>query len=217
LSAVRQELALQFALEQAAATLNQAAAARQRQAGMDQSADAREQPPARQPRRQHAREVASLPCHAQHEAAAERRVGADRQELVMGQPGHQPPPHHIGAPGQIVPAAAVVDPAPDQLAPGAPAVVAARRPQVAQPLEAMKLREPGWAGAHRSPEGCGIADGLAAEGEDAVADGGAPGGVARPTVGRQHGCRPASDARRQQQPVKPTREQRLTQIVPDLA
>jgi hypothetical protein len=184
---------------------------------MDQPADAREQPPARQSRRQHAREMAGLPCHAQHEAAAERRVGADRQELVMGQPGHQPPPHHIGAPSQLVPAAAVVDPAPDQFAPGPPAVVAAGRPQVAQPLEAMKLRQPGWARAHRSPQGRRIADGLAAEGEDAMADGGASGGVAGPAVRRQHGCRPASDARRQQQPVKPTREQRLAQIVPDLA
>ena len=146
--------------------------------------------------------------------ATEHRVAGGAEEIVMQDPGGETPARDVRAPGQGAPAAVVGDPAAHQFAGGAAGALAADGPQVPQPVEAVHRLAPGIGGADRVPDRDGVANGLAAEGEDALDDGAAPLRIAGPDVAADGRAGCARHPSRQQPAIEGAAEHGLAQAVP---
>ena len=114
-------------------------------------------------------------------------IGGGAKKIVLAKPGKKTAAHHIGPPGDLVPARLPHQPVADQIARLSSGVVAAERAKVAEPVKAVQLSQPGLVHAARPPGPQAAPHSLAEKTELTTDNCRAAIGVARPGVGRNQG------------------------------
>ncbi len=128
-----------------------------------------------------AREMARLPRHAGEHRAAEPALGvASDERMPMRDPGAEARAHHIGAPGDRVPAVAALEPVGGP-APRRRAAALVERGEIGEPGEAVQTREE-LRTERCGPRGQGARLHLAGEAEAAGGESLAGGGIAGPRL-----------------------------------
>ena len=191
-AAVGQYLMGDLALEQAPGLGVAGFGVGQHQSAEDQPLDGGDQLGALQVAGHDSAQMAGLAAEAVEDAGAEALFGAGAVKVVQTDPVGDAAAGEKGRPGIAMPDGVTAGPAIDQRAGGPPGLVAAQRPEVAQPVEGVQSGIPGVACTLGLPEGLGHrrgfeGQGLTGEGEDTVKHGTAAAGVTRPEVLRHHG------------------------------
>ena len=186
MAAIGQDLRLQRLGQQLLRRLDAGIRTRQAQHAVEQPLQRDQQRRSVQTPRKGPRQMPGLARQAGEGPRPEPVIGAGAVEIVGAEPAGDPEPEHIRTPDQRVPAVMPIDPRANQHTGLPPGGVAADGAQVAQPVEAVQIRQESLAHSDRLPQRNVGDQGPPGEPVFAGAQRGTPLGVAGPRIGRHH-------------------------------